>query len=145
MIIRLGYDIQFELPEPVAFVTMLHVHPSRESDLIEPDTMIVCPPARCDTYIDTSGSPCTRFKAQAGNLQLKASLLIRDSGEPDPIPSGVEAVPVEDLPYDTLLYLMNSRYCEVDRLSGTALDLFGGFSPGLAQVQAVNNWVNEKV
>lgn len=145
MLIRLGYDLQFEIPEPVAFVTMLHVHPSREADLLERDEMIVCPPTRCDTYIDTFGNRCTRFKAEAGMLQLKASLLIQDSGAPDPVPWDATFVPVENLPYDTLLYLMNSRYCEVDRLSSIALDLFGGFAPGLQRVLAINSWVNSKV
>jgi transglutaminase-like putative cysteine protease len=145
MLIRLGYDLQFELPEPVAFVTMLHVHPSREGDLLEPDTMTVTPPALCDTYIDTFGNRCTRFKAEAGALRLTGSTLVRDSGLLDPIPFHAAAVPVQDLPHETLVYLMNSRYCEVDRLSSIALDLFGGFAPGLERVQAINQWVHDKV
>jgi transglutaminase-like putative cysteine protease len=145
MLIRLGYDLQFELSDPVAFVTMLHVHPSREADLLEPDEMIVTPQTRCDPYIDTFGNRCTRFKAPAGLLQLKGSTLIRDSGDPDPIPRSAAAVPVEDLPTETLVYLMNSRYCEVDRLSSIALDLFGSFAPGLERVRAINNWVHSKV
>jgi len=28
MILRLGYDIQFEIPSPVAMVALLNVHPS---------------------------------------------------------------------------------------------------------------------
>lgn len=145
MLIRLGYDLQFEAPEPVAFVTMLNVHPSREGDLLEPDEMKISPQTSFDTYIDTFGNRCARFKAQAGTVQLKASTLIKDSGEPDPVPHQAAAVPVEDLPHETLVYLMNSRYCEVDRLSSIALDLFGGFAPGLERVQAINNWVHSKV
>jgi hypothetical protein len=33
LLIRLGYDIQFEIPATVAMVGMLHVHPSRIPDL----------------------------------------------------------------------------------------------------------------
>ena len=43
MLIRLGYDIQFEIPAPVAMVGMLHVHPSRVGDLREPDEIIITP------------------------------------------------------------------------------------------------------
>ena len=39
MKIRLGYDIAFETPREVAMVAMLHVHPSRIPDLLEPDTL----------------------------------------------------------------------------------------------------------
>ena len=35
MFIRLGYDIQFDVPAPLAFVAQLHVHPSRTADLRE--------------------------------------------------------------------------------------------------------------
>ena len=39
MLIRLGYDIQFEVPAPVAMVALLNVHPSRVHDLLEPDEL----------------------------------------------------------------------------------------------------------
>jgi transglutaminase-like putative cysteine protease len=42
-------------------------------------------------------------------------------------------------------YLLSSRFCEVDRLSGAALDLFGWAPPGWARVQAICNWVYGKV
>ena len=29
MILRIGYDIQFDIPAPVTIVTLLNVHPSR--------------------------------------------------------------------------------------------------------------------
>jgi hypothetical protein len=37
---------------------------------------------------------------------------------------------------ETLTYLLNSRYCEVDRLSSTAVELFGRVALGWARVQA---------
>jgi hypothetical protein len=46
MFIRLGYDIEFDLPAPVAMVAMLSVHPSRTADLRAPDEMITEPASR---------------------------------------------------------------------------------------------------
>ena len=43
MLIRLGYDIGFNVPAPVTIVAMLHVHPSRERDLLEPDELKLDP------------------------------------------------------------------------------------------------------
>lgn len=43
MFIRLGYDIEFEVPAPVAIVSMLSVHPSRASDLRAPDEIGIEP------------------------------------------------------------------------------------------------------
>ena len=39
MLIRLAYDIQFQIPTPVAMVALLSVHPSRVPDLLEPDEL----------------------------------------------------------------------------------------------------------
>ena len=39
MLIRLAYDIQFDIPAPVAMVALLNVHPSRARDLLEPDEL----------------------------------------------------------------------------------------------------------
>ena len=33
ILIRLGYDIQFEMPAPVTMVALLNVHPSRDRAL----------------------------------------------------------------------------------------------------------------
>ena len=145
MLIRLGYDIRFETPAPVTIVGMLHVHPSRVPDLREPDELILNPEARVEEYIDTFGNRCTRFLAPQGHIGLSCSGLIEDSGAPDAVSPNTRARPVEDLPTATLTYLLNSRYCEVDRLSNIALDLFGHTVPGWQRVQAICDWVHAKV
>ena len=45
--------------------------------------------------------------------------------------------PVEDLPAETLIFLLGSRYCETDRLSEVAWNLFEKSPPGWARVQAI--------
>ena len=52
---------------------------------------------------------------------------------------------MQDLPNEVLQFLLNSRYCEVDRLSAVALDLFGGMAPGWSRVQAVVAYVHRIV
>ena len=47
------------------------------------------------------------------------------SGLPDPVIPDAAEIPVADLPDDTLLYLLGSRYVETDKLSQIAWDLFG--------------------
>ena len=63
MLIRIGYDIQFDIPTPVPMVALLHVHPSRDKDLIEPDTLHIEPHVDATEYIDCYGNRCTRFVA----------------------------------------------------------------------------------
>lgn len=145
MLIRLGYDIRFQLNAPVAMVALLNVHPSRSADLREPDVLQVEPFVPIQMYWDSFGNTCSRFMAPQGTLQLHNSTLIEDSGEPDAVNLDAKQLPVEKLPAQVLQYLLPSRYCEVDLLTNSAMDLFGHIEPGWNRAQAVCDWVNQKV
>ncbi len=145
MLLRLGYDMQFEIPEPVACVAQLRIHPSRVAALRGPDLMHAEPEVALEEYTDTFGNLCTRFLAPAGLLRLKNSTLFEDSGLPDPASPYAMAHPIAELPHDTLRFLLSSRYCEVDSLAPAAFDLFGNTPRSWERVQAICNWVNAKV
>jgi transglutaminase-like putative cysteine protease len=145
MLIRIGYDIEFNLPAEVAMLAMLNVHPSRSLDLLEPDEVCTEPELLVSNYFDSFGNRCTRFVAPAGRLRLFGSTLVLDSGKPDRVKLSARESPVGDLPEEVLMYLLNSRYCEVDRLSNTAFELFGNTQPGWPRVQAICDWVHQKV
>jgi transglutaminase-like putative cysteine protease len=145
MMLRLGYDIQFEIPSPVAMVALLHVHPSRVADLRAPDELRVEPGTQVESFFDSFGNRCSRFVAQQGTLRLSNSTLLQDPGFPDPVNFNARELPVQELPTHILGYLLNSRYCEVDRFSTIAAELFGGVTPGWGRVQAICDWVHEKV
>jgi transglutaminase-like putative cysteine protease len=145
LLIRLAYDIQFDIPAPVAMVALLNVHPSRSRDLLEPDEMQTEPRLEITHYIDSFGNRCARFVAPQGPLRLFNSTLIQDSGVPDEFNWMARESAVGDLPNEMLSFLLNSRYCEVDRFSTIALELFGHIQPGWGRVQAICNWVNNKV
>jgi len=145
MLIRLAYDIQFDIPASVAMVAMLNVHPSRAHDLLQPDELQTEPRLEVSTYIDSFGNRCARFVAPPGPLRLSSSTLIRDSGELDPVNWSARQSAVGDLPDEILRYLLNSRYCEVDRFSSIAFELFGQIEPGWGRVQAICDWVHNKV
>jgi transglutaminase-like putative cysteine protease len=145
MLIRLGYDMQFESVGEVPIVTLLNVHPSREKDLREPDELSTDPLIKVESYLDTFGNRACRLLAPSGKIRFQNSTLIQDSGLPDVEGFDAPQVPIEQLPHEVLPYLMNSRYCEVDLLSSTAAELFWEAPPGWSKVQAVCNWVHQKV
>ena len=118
MLIRLGYDIQFTIAQPVPIVTLLSVHPSRRHDLQGPDRVTVEPGIEAAEYMDAFGNICTRLLAPPGTLRLTNSVVvIQDSGLLDPVAPDAREVPIEELPPETLRFLMASRFCEVDLLS----------------------------
>lgn len=145
MLIHLGYDLEFEMIAPVPIVTMLHVHPTRKTDLVAPDELRLDPAVPVASYQDSFGNCCSRVVAPAGRFRLHSDFLIKDSGAPDPVDWNAVECPVQELPSETLQFLLNSRYCEVDRFSNLAFELFGNSPPGWARVQAVCNWVYSKV
>jgi hypothetical protein len=112
-------------------VGMLHVHPSRVPDLREPDEVSISPEAKVESYIDSYGNRCARWLAPAGPLHLSGSTVIEDPGTPDEGDPEAQEHPVNELPPELLRYLLNSRYCEVDRLSNIAVELFGQSKAGM--------------
>jgi transglutaminase-like putative cysteine protease len=145
MLIRLKYDIQFDIPATLAMVALLNVHSSRASDLLEPDVLQTEPSLEVTNYIDSFGNHCARFVAPPGTLRLSNSTLIRNPDTPDEVNLSAREHTVGELPNEVLSYLLNSRYCEVDRFSNIAFELFGNIAPGWGRVQAICNWVHYKV
>src|SRR5664279_5279083 len=104
MFISLGYDIEFEIPAPVAMVSMLSVHPSLLPDLRTPDRMQIDPAVPLTSYMDGFGNVCMRFVAPQGSLRLYSNTLIEDHGLTDPVSPDAYEHPVGELPNETLIY-----------------------------------------
>ncbi|AWI74365.1 transglutaminase [Parazoarcus communis] len=145
MKIRVGYELIYDCPQPTPMILSLNVHFSRASDLIIPDHLITDPSVPVTAYRDRFGNWCTRIVAPKGQIRLTADALINDTGEPDPVVPGARQVPVQELPDETLEFLLGSRYCETDRLSDIAWGLFDKAPTGWGRVQAICDYVNRNV
>ena len=145
MLIRIGYDIRFELSQDAPFLALLRVHPSRQANLRLPDFILTEPCTPVEEYQDTFGNICSRFLARSGTLRLHADTVIEDSGQVDVIALDVPEIPLTELPTETLRFLISSRYCEVDLLSSIAFELFGNIPHGWQRVQAICDWVHTHI
>ena len=156
MLIKSEYNIQFHLPQPTPMIALLHVHPSVEPQLTTPDNLKVehiVPGAEreeavqlaVEDYLDSFGNRCSRFVAPAGAIRLTGTNILNASETPDPQGLGLVLTPVEQLPAETLQFLLASRYCQVDQFGGIAQDLFGYMQPGWEQAAAIRDWVHWKV
>ncbi|WP_439575798.1 transglutaminase-like domain-containing protein [Phreatobacter sp.] len=142
MLIRYGYDITVTCPQPTPMVNLLTAHRDRLADIRRAEVLVTNPAVASTTYIDLFGNICRRFVAPAGDLAMWADGTIEDSGLTDPVLANAAEVPIAALPDDCLLYLMGSRYCETDKLSQIAWDLFGTTQPGWPRVQAICDFVH---
>ena len=145
MKIRIGYEMVYDCPQPTPMILTLSVHYTRVSDMIQPDHLIADPPVPMTAYRDSFGNWCSRIVAPKGLLKLSTDALVRDTGQPDIVVWHAKQTPVEALPDDTLLFLLGSRYCETDRLSETAWQLFSAAPPGWGRVQAICDFVHKHI
>src|SRR5438477_9585516 len=113
MIVKIGFDIQFELTAPTPMILMLYVHPSRQADLRAEEKIAVEPHVPLTDFTDLYGNRCARLLAPAGNICFALETFIEDSGKPDEQEPDANQAAIEDLPNDTLPFLLTSRYCEV--------------------------------
>jgi transglutaminase-like putative cysteine protease len=124
---------------------MLNVHDTRIPDLERPDAIVLEPCVPISGYSDVFGNQCSRILAPAGAMCISTDTIVRDTGLPDPSAPDAAQVPIQDLPDDTLTFLIASRYCDSDRLLDLAWTLFGRTPPGWARVQAVSDFVHQRI
>lgn len=145
MKLRVGYELLYDFPQPTPAILLLNVHSSRVSDLLNPDHIRIDPAAPISSYRDSYGNWCSRIVAPAGKVRITSDAIVRDSGEPDPIVRDARQTPVEDLPGDTLVFLLASRFCDSDQLLDLSWSLFGHAPPGWARVEAVCDFVHQRI
>lgn len=143
MFIKTGFEITLSFPQPTAVVLSLRIHPSRANSIHGQEQLVVEPPMPVANYKDSFGNLCDRVFVTSGRLTIRNQALVEDSGQPDPQVVGAPEVPVQDLPHEVLIYLLASRYCEVDsELTDIASELFENTPPGWPRVQAICDFVH---
>lgn len=139
--IRVGCDFTYlaEIDTPVIF----QVQPRASASLtIGQERWLSEPNMAIRAYTDVYGNPCTRAVLPAGRSSFGYSAVatVPDATE-DADEQAPECAPA-DLPDDTLIYTLPSRYCLPDLLGDEAWSRFGGMSPGYGRVQAICSHVH---
>ena len=145
MRVRTGYSITLQTPGPTPMVLLLNVRPERQADLETPETIRFDPPVASSQHVDGFGNVATRIVAPGGPITMSADFVIRDSGREDDQAPGAREIPVADLPAEVLPYLLGSRYCDTDKLSQTAWNLFGTVPPGWSRVQSIVDYAHGRL
>ena len=145
MLIRIGYELGFEVPRPTAMQLMLYVHPDQARALRRPEKIVVEPDVPVEDFIDAFGNRAGRILAPAGSVRIRYDNVIDDAGLPDVPFKGLPLTPPHEMPPECWPFLLASRYCEVDRMGEVAWELFGGTPESWERVQAVVDWVHTNV
>lgn len=145
MLIRLGYEIAVECDQDTPIVSMLEISKGRQGDITRQTEVLTSPEVPSTLYFDIYGNACRRFMAPAGSFRIMYDAMVQDSGLPDEVNTLAMETPVQDLPNETLGFLLGSRYCETDHMSNLAWQLFGGIPSGWARVQAIVDYVHNRL
>lgn len=145
MLIRIGYHVTIRSSQATPLICLLALRDERRDDVERQSAVVTAPEVAVTHYRDMFGNICLRMTAPPGDFSIRQDLMVRDSGEIDAYLPHLQQMPIEDLPGDTLQYLLGSRYCETDKLSQTAWNLFGNTAPGWARVQAICDHVNAHI
>ena len=145
MKIHIGFEMVYDCPQPTPMIFNLNVHFTRVSDLVSRDDLMFDPPVPRTAYRDSFGNWCTRIVAPQGRIRISADAVVNDTGAPDVLSPQARQLAVQDLPEEPLLFLLGSRYCETDRLSPIAWQLFEHAPTGWGRVQAICDYVHHHI
>jgi transglutaminase-like putative cysteine protease len=145
MFIRYGFRITIATNAPTAVLTRLDVHPDRRPDIRQEGRFTISGFDVEKPFVDLHGNLCRRVTAFPGDAILELSGVVEDSGAPEWQIYNEAACPIANLPKETLPYLLASRYCETDKLSQMAWNLFGHYAEGASRVRAVVDYVHNRL
>jgi len=143
--LQVGFELRYDCPQPVPMILLVNMHFSRAADIVVADRLTTDPVIPVTAYRDAFGNWCSRLIAPPGKLRLKANGVVRDTGQFEQAMPGAAQHSVEELPEETLVFLLGSRYCDTDLLSETAWQLFQSTPPGWPRVQAICDYVHERI
>jgi transglutaminase-like putative cysteine protease len=135
--------LDFEIPEPTAFLVMLRLRSgaqqwvAREEYRLEPSVPVV-------EFTDHYGNLCQRLIAPPGPFSVRTVAEVMATDIMDQAP-GEPFIEIQNLPENVLGYLLPSRYCESDRFGDMASEITAGHQPGYDQVMAIVEWVRQNV
>jgi transglutaminase-like putative cysteine protease len=99
-------------------------------------------PAR--EYQDPYGNLCQRFVVPRGEMTLEVTSEVEVAAQVAVDPHAC-FTPVERLPDDVLVYLLQSRYCPSDAMDEQAREIVQGTAPGYAQAARICEWIHGRL
>ncbi len=133
----------YRVNQPSEFVFHLQVahHPWQR---IHQESLIITPQVTIREHEDRQHlNRLFRISAPVGDFELRYKAKVSvDMPYRDP---ALKEMPIAELPSEVLAYLLPSRYCESDLLSGMAQRTFGQIPRGFNRVEAICDWIQTNI
>ncbi|HET8568550.1 MAG TPA: transglutaminase family protein [Candidatus Limnocylindria bacterium] len=144
MRVRVGCEFVWDTEGPVPILMLVRPRPDAdhrviyESRWLEPDVPL-------HEYVDGFGNRCWRFVTTPGSHRVRYDAVAEIPATPDPVEPDARLHPVAELPDETLVFTLPSRFVESDLLLERAWDMFGSTPPTWARIQAICDFVHSHI
>jgi transglutaminase-like putative cysteine protease len=135
--------LEFQIPSPTPFVMMLRPRSGTQQWIAKEEYML-SPSVPAVEFTDSFGNLCQRLIAPAGYFSVHTSVAIETADFSDVAP-GAPFIEVQQLPDETLPFLLPSRYCDSDRFFDMAASMTVGQTLGYDQCAAIVEYIRSAV
>lgn len=135
--------LDFQIPVASPFLFMLrprsgwHQWVGREEYVLSPSVPVA-------EFTDPFGNLCQRLMAPPGRFSVRTSVNV-ECAEASDVAYGAPFVEVQQLPDETIPFLMPSRFCESDRFSQMAAEIVSGRNAGYDQCVAIVDYIRRTI
>lgn len=144
MLVTVHSSAAYDLPAETFVLLMVEPPLQGPNHHVVEEHLSTTPTPYTNLWTDGFGNPQRRLVAPAGPFNFDFMGVVET--DPNvPVPLDAPEHSPREIPADTLVYTLPSRYCQSDLLARMAQDEFGKITPGGARVQAVADWVRHHV
>lgn len=141
--LSVGCSLAYQIATPTAAFAFNVLAAEDAYQRLVTETISCVPDVPQEIVVPAPGLRVLRCEVPAGGFELRYAATL-EIARPA-IPAGIKAENPARLPWDTLTHTLPSRYCENDRLTQIAWDLFGKTDDRVAQVNAICRWIDENM
>ena len=143
MWLQASCKLEFHAAVPTPFLLMLRPR-SGGQQWVAREEYTLSPSVPAVEFTDPFGNLCQRLVSPAGPFSIYTSADISAADAAD-IGPGAPFVEVQDLPQETLPFLLPSRYCESERFTQMAASLVNGSAAGYDQCTAIVDYIRRTI
>jgi hypothetical protein len=136
-------SLEFNIPVATPFLFMLRPR-SGWQQWVGREQYVMSPSVSAVEFTDSFGNLCQRLVAPAGSFSIRTSVDIEVAHAYDVAP-GAPFVEVQNLPDETLPFLLPSRYCESDRFTHLAASVTAWHNHGYDQCRAIVDYIPKTI
>jgi len=104
----------------------------------------IAPAVPATEYVDCFGNLCQRYTLPRGDSRITVESEV-EVADQIAVDRRAPQVPPAMLPDDTLVYLLQSRYCPSDKMEERARAIVQGCAPGYPQAERIAHWIRDHV